>query len=210
MHLPFDYRINHTFIRSTKRLLIDKLIESKCSFFFIFLYCRTSIINRDNKKMLINSTINYLNNDLYDYSDHFPMPFDDETMTNQTYYDDYVLFNNQTFNSNYSDLTTLSSLLSFSSPFSYIFLILVAYLILTTILLSFSLYQQRQIGIENNHFSDSEEETEQSKRWLDWKQLLIGKITKGDMTPLLTNTSSDSTDEIESKSKTVTFPLQIV
>ena len=160
--------------------------------------------------MFINSTINNLNNDLYDYSDHFPLPYDDESVTNQTYYDDYVLFGNQTFNSTYSDLTTFSSILSFSSPFSYIFLILVAYLILTTILLSFSLYQQRQIEIENFHFPDSEEETEQVKRWLDWKQLLIGKITKGDMTPLLTDISLDSTDEIEFKHKTANFPLQVV
>lgn len=160
--------------------------------------------------MIINSTINYLNNDLYDYSDHFPLPYEDESITNQTYYDDYVLYTNQTFNTTYSDPTTLSSLLSFSSPFSYIFLILIAYLILTIILLSFSLYQQRQIGIENFHFSDTEEENEQIKRWLDWKQLLIGKITKGDMTPLLIDTSSNSTDVIDSERKTATFPLQIV
>ena len=97
----------------------------------------------------------------------------------------------------------------FSSPFSYIILILIVYSLLTIILLSFSLYKQRQTEIENFYFGDTEEDIQQAKRSLIWKQLLIGKITKGDMEPLLFQTNSDSTQS-NSDPKTATFPLHIV
>jgi hypothetical protein len=109
-----------------------------------------------------------------------------------------------------SDVISLSSILNFSTPFSYIFLILIVYLILTIILLSFSLYKKRQTEIENFYFGDNEEDIQQAKRCLIWKQLLIEKITKGDMEPLLIETYSDSNYQIDSKSKTQTFPLHIV
>jgi hypothetical protein len=157
--------------------------------------------------MIVNSTLQYSNNDLYDYSDSFPLPYEDEDIINRTYYDDYIFNNNQTFNLTNSDLLSLSSIFSFSSPFSYIFFILIIYLILTIILLSFSLYKQRQNEIENFYFGDTEEEIEQGKHYLLWKQLLIGKIRKGDMEPLLIDTYSDGQDL---QSKTTTFPLQIV
>src|SRR5438874_2182308 len=133
--------------------------------------------------MLLNST---RNNDFYDYSDNFPLSYEDnDFLINRTYYDDYILNNNQTFNLTNSDVLSLSSIFSFSSPFSYIFLILIVYFILTIILLSFSLYKQRQNEIENFYLGDTEEDIEQAKRSLIWKQLLIGKIRKGDMQPLL-------------------------
>ncbi|CAF1537990.1 unnamed protein product, partial [Adineta steineri] len=93
-----------------------------------------------------------------------------------------------------------SSFLSFSSPFTYIFLIIVCYLILTIILLTFSLYKQRQMEIENFYFGDSDEDIEQGKRYLIWKQLLIRNIKKGDMEPLLSN----------SNIQRETFPMDIV
>jgi hypothetical protein len=160
--------------------------------------------------MIINSTLINPNNDLYDYLDNFPLPYEDYDLTNRTFYDDYLLNGNQTFNLTNSDLTSLSSIFTFSSPFSYIFLILIVYLILTIILLSFSLYKQRQTEIENFYFGDTEEDIQQAKRCLVWKQLLIGKITKGDMEPLLVETYSDSTDQIDLEPKTATFPLHIV
>ena len=76
-------------------------------------------------------------------------------------------------------------------------------------LLSLSLYKQRQIEIENFYFVDTEEEIEKAKRCLIWKQSLIGRITKGDMEPLLIDTYSNS-DGMTSESKTVNFPLQLV
>jgi hypothetical protein len=160
--------------------------------------------------IIINSTLINPTNDLYDYSDNFPLPYEDEELTNRTYYDDYFLNNNQTFNVTNSDVISLSSILNFSTPFSYIFLILIVYLILTIILLSFSLYKKRQTEIENFYFGDNEEDIQQAKRCLIWKQLLIEKITKGDMEPLLIETYSDSNYQIDSKSKTQTFPLHIV
>jgi hypothetical protein len=155
--------------------------------------------------MLVNSTLRYSNNDFYDYSDNFPLPYEDEDLNNRTYYDDYLFNNNQTLNLTNSD--DYLSIFSFSSPFSYIFFILIIYLILTIILLSFSLYKQRENEIENFYFGDTEEEIQQTKRYLLWKQLLIGKIRKGDMEPLLIDTYSNGQD---SQSKTATFPLQIV
>ena len=130
--------------------------------------------------MIINSTIDSLRNDPYEYSDIFPLPYEDDDFINGTSYDDYMLNSNQTFNSTNSDLISLSSIFTFSSPFSYIFIILIVYLVLTVILLSFSLYKQRQTEIENFYFGDTEEDIEQAKRSLIWKQLLIGKIRKGD------------------------------
>lgn len=75
-----------------------------------------------------------------------------------------------------------------------------SYLILTIILLTFSLYKQRQTEIENFYYGDSDEEIEQGKRLLKWKKYLINKIRKGDMQPLITNQMQDSK----------TFPLDIV
>jgi hypothetical protein len=160
-----------------------------------------------------NSTLTNHIDDLYYYADSFPLPNDDDEfnidLTNRTYYDDYALNSNQTFNLTNSNVLSLSSIFSFSSPFSYIILILIVYSLLTLILLSFSLYKQRQTEIENFYFGDNEEDIEQTKRSLIWKQLLIGKITKGDMEPLLFQTHSDS-NQFDSESKTATFPLHIV
>jgi hypothetical protein len=160
------------------------------------------------KMMIINSTLNNLNNDFYYYSDHFPLPYEDDDLINGTYYDDYLLNNNETFNLTNSDLIS-SSIFSFSSPFSYIFLILIVYLILTVILLSFSIYKQRQSDIENFYFGDTEEDIKQAKHRLIWKQLLINRIRKGDMEPLLIETYNNSND-INSLSKKSTFPIHIV
>ncbi|CAF1257821.1 unnamed protein product [Rotaria sordida] len=163
--------------------------------------------------MPINSTL-INRNDVHDYyADNFPLPYEDDDanldLTNQTYYDDYLINNNQTFNLTNFDVLSLSSIFSFSSPFSYIILILIVYAILTVILLSLSLYKQRQVEMENFYYGDTQEEIEKAKRCLVWKQLLIGKITKGDMEPLLIDTYSNS-DGISSESNTATFPLQIV
>ncbi len=38
--------------------------------------------------IIINSTLINPTNDLYDYSDNFPLPYEDEELTNRTYYDD--------------------------------------------------------------------------------------------------------------------------
>jgi hypothetical protein len=124
-------------------------------------------------------------NDVYYNTDTFPLSYEDDdfdssSMTlNRSYYDDFL--------SHSLNKTTTSSLFSFSSPFTYIILIIVSYLILTIILLTFSLYKQRQTEIENFYFGDTDEEIERGKRYLAWKQLLIRKIKKGDMEPLLTN-----------------------
>ncbi|CAF2322754.1 unnamed protein product [Rotaria sp. Silwood2] len=163
--------------------------------------------------MTINSTL-INRSDVHDYyADNFPLPYEDDDLnfdiTNQTYYDDYIINNNQTFNLTNSDVLSLSSIFSFSSPFSYILLILIVYAILTLILLSLSLYKQRQVEMENFYYGDTQEEIEKAKRCLVWKQLLIEKITKGDMEPLLVEPYSNS-DEINSESKAATFPLEIV
>ncbi|CAF1417770.1 unnamed protein product [Adineta steineri] len=160
--------------------------------------------------MIINSTLIDRNNDLYYYADNFPLPYEDEEwnidLTNRTYYEDYILNTNQTYNITNTDVLSLSSIFSFSSPFSYILLILMVYSTLTIILLSLSLYKQRRTEIENFYFGDTEEEIQQAKRALICKQILIEKISKGDMEPLLVS-DSDGTD---SESKTSTFPLHIV
>lgn len=164
--------------------------------------------------MIINSTLIDLSNDLYDYSDIFPLPYEDNDLNNRTYYDDYYFLNNinnnQTNNLTTSDTITLSSILTFSTPFSYIFLILIVYLILTIILLSFSLYKQRQTEIENFYYGDNDEDVQQTKRSLLWKKFLIDKISKGDMEPLLIDTKSNSSNENDYQMKSTTFPLHIV
>jgi hypothetical protein len=140
-------------------------------------------------------------NDVYYNTDTFPLSYEDDdfdssSMTlNRSYYDDFL--------SHSLNKTTTSSLFSFSSPFTYIILIIVSYLILTIILLTFSLYKQRQTEIENFYFGDTDEEIERGKRYLAWKQLLIRKIKKGDMEPLLTNRNDQ---QINPR----TFPLDVV
>ncbi|UJR24866.1 hypothetical protein I4U23_006235 [Adineta vaga] len=161
--------------------------------------------------MIINSTLITRGDDLYYYADSFPLPYEDEEWnmdsSNRTFYDDYILnSNNQTLNLTTTDVFSYTSVFSFSSPFSYILLILIVYSILTLILLSLSLYKQRRTEIENFHFGDTDEEIERTKRSLVWKQLLINRISKGDMEPLLTTDSND----IHSESQITTFPLHIV
>ncbi len=163
--------------------------------------------------MIINSPLINRSDDFYYDGDNFPLSYEDNDwnidLTNRTYYDDYILNNSQTFNLTNSNVLTFESIFSFSSPFSYIILILIVYSILTLILLSLSLYKQRQTEIENFYFGDTNEEIEQAKRSFIWKQVLIEKITKGDMEPLLVETHSDS-DGADGESKTSTFPLHIV
>ena len=132
--------------------------------------------------------------------DQFPLAYDDrESSSNQTFYDDFLFaISNRTASNSSSSSVDLPSIFSPSSPFAYIIFILIVYLILTFVLLTFSLYKQRQHDLAN--FSD-DEEIEQSKRTLAWKQLLIGKITKGDMEPLLFSTVEDNPS---------TFPLHLV
>ncbi|CAF1415470.1 unnamed protein product [Adineta steineri] len=151
---------------------------------------------------MLNSTIVIRddNDDIYYNNENFPLTYDDNDynssslLFNRSYYDEL----NHKLTKTYS--SSSSSFLSFSSPFTYIFLIIVCYLILTIILLTFSLYKQRQMEIENFYFGDSDEDIEQGKRYLIWKQLLIRNIKKGDMEPLLSN----------SNIQRETFPMDIV
>jgi hypothetical protein len=132
-------------------------------------------------------------------TDTFPLSYEDDDFDssssitlNRSYYDDFI--------SHISNKTLTSSIFSYSSPFTYIILIIICYFILTLILLTFSLYKQRQTEIENFYFGDTNEEIERGKRYLAWKQLLIGKIKKGDMQPLLTDQQNNPR----------TFPLDVV
>ena len=163
--------------------------------------------------MPINSTLANRSDDLYYDSDRFPLSYEDHDVNtdliNQTYYDDFLLNENSTLSINNGDLLSLSSIFSLSSPFSYILLILCVYLILTLILLSFSLYKQRQTDIENFYFGDTDEDVQQAKRTVAWKQLLIGKIRKGDMEPLLMQSTSDA-DVTDDRCQSTTFPLHVV
>ena len=146
---------------------------------------------------MLNSTQFKQTNDVYYNTDNFPLSyeeddFDSSSLTlNRSYYDDILINFNRTLNK-----TTLS----LSSPFTIIIFIIISYLILTIILLIFSLYKQRQTEIENFYFGDTEEEIEQGKRTLAWKKLLIQKIQKGDIQPLLFNEQNNSQ----------TFPLDVV
>lgn len=161
--------------------------------------------------MILNSTPNSSNNIYYDYIDTFPLSYDNEEVTNRTYYDEYFLSVNQTFNSTSTDFTLLSSILHFSTPFSYIFLILLVYFVLTIVLLSFSLYKQRQSDIENVYSDEFDDNTDKNERLLRWKQLLINRIDKGDMEPLLKpETPSNSNHEKQSQLISSTFPSEIV
>lgn len=134
-------------------------------------------------------------NDIYDNSDTFPLSYEDDHLDsssstfNRSFYDDFVSLH-------FNESTSSSSLFSYSSPFTYLILIILTYLFLTFILLTFSLYKQRQMENDHFDFSDTDEDVEQGKRYFFWKQLLIGKIAKGDMKPLLTDRT--------------TFPLKIV
>jgi len=154
---------------------------------------------------MLNSTIFNRNNDVYYNPDHFPLSYEEDDFDsssislNRSYYDDILLNYNHTLHK-----TNSFPLLSFSSPFTFIILIIICYLILTIILLTFSLYKQRQTEIENFYFGDTDEDIEQGKRYLAWKQLLIRKIKKGDMEPLLSNRNDQ---QINTGS---TFPLYVV
>ena len=137
-------------------------------------------------------------NEIYSNSDTFPLSYEDDhadssSTFNRSYYDDFISLH---FNE-----TNSSSIFSSSSPFTYLILIIFTYLVLTFILLTFSLYKQRQMENENFYFGDTDEDIQQGKRHFFWKQFLIGKIGKGDMKPLLI----DQTDE-----ERRTFPLKIV
>lgn len=138
------------------------------------------------------------NDEPYYSGETLPLSYEDDgpdassMSLNRSYYDDLLPNLHAKLNK-----TTSPAFLSFTSPFTYMFLVLVCYLLLTIVLLTFSLYKQRQTEMENFYFGDSDEEIERGKRQLTWKRLLIGKIRKGDMEPLLTNT-------------TETFPTEIV
>ncbi|CAF0971662.1 unnamed protein product [Rotaria sp. Silwood1] len=153
---------------------------------------------------MLNSTIIHRNDDIYYNVDSFPLSYEEDDfdsssiLLNRSYYDDILLNLNHTLNK-----TNLSSILSLSSPITYIIFIIISYLILTIILLTFSLYKQRRHEMENFYFGDTDEDIAQEKRYLAWKQLLIRKIKKGDMEPLLS-------DENDQQISTVTFPLHIV
>lgn len=153
---------------------------------------------------MFNTTIFNQTNEVYYNTDSFPLSyeeddFDSSSITlNRSSYDDVF------FNLNYTlNKTNLSLLLSLSSPFTYIIIIIVSYLILTIILLTFSLYKQRQTEIENFYFGDTDEDIQRGKRYLLWKQFLIKKIKKGDMKPLLSNQNDQEIN-------TGTFPLYVV
>ena len=76
--------------------------------------------------LIINSTlINHIN-DLYYYADNFPLPYEDDDLdidlTNRTYYDDYILNINQTFNLTNSDvIIIIINIFIFKSIFIYYF-----------------------------------------------------------------------------------------
>jgi hypothetical protein len=153
---------------------------------------------------MLNTTIFYQNYEDYYNTDSFPLSYEEDDfdsssiLLNRSYYDDFLLNLNHTLNK-----TTSSSILSLSSPFTYIILIIISYLILTILLLTFSLYKQRQTETEDFYFGDTDEDIEQEKRYLIWKQFLIGKIKKGDMKPLLL-------DRNDQQINTGTFPLYVV
>jgi hypothetical protein len=144
------------------------------------------------------------NDDTYYNIDNFPLSYEEDDFDsslvslNHSYHNDLISNLNHTLNK-----TNSISIFSYSSPFTYIIFILIVYLFLTMILLTFSLYKQRQIEIENFYFGDTDEDIEQGKRYLAWKQLLIGKIRKGDIEPLLCHQN-------DQQSKTTTFPLHLV
>lgn len=153
---------------------------------------------------MLNSTIIYQDDDIYYNTDSFPLSYEDGDLDassmslNHSYYDDALLTLNHTLNK-----TNSSSILSVSNPLTYIIFIIISYIILTIILLTFSLYKQRRTEIENFYFGDTDEDIEQEKRYLAWKRLLIRKIRKGDMEPLL----ADGKDQ---HINTETFPLHLV
>lgn len=97
-----------------------------------------------------------------------------------------------------------STRFAFSSPFTSLMTILIVYLLLTVVLLAFSLYKQRQTEMENFYLGETDEEIEQGKRHAVWKRFLIGRIRKGDMRPLLLLPPERTT------TPTCTFPLNIV
>ncbi|CAF1110940.1 unnamed protein product [Adineta ricciae] len=123
--------------------------------------------------------------------------YEDETsiLTNRSYYDDLL--------TDFNHKIVKTSFFSLSSPFIYLLLIIICYLLLTVILLTFSLYKQRQTEVENFYFGDSDEDVERGKRHFAWKQHLIGKMCKGDMQPLLTNNADE-------RRTTDVFPVHVV
>ncbi|CAF1630712.1 unnamed protein product [Rotaria magnacalcarata] len=153
---------------------------------------------------MLNSTKIQRNTVTYYNVDSFPLSYEDDDFDssslslNHSYYDEFLLRLNRTLNK-----TDSSSMLSLSSPITYIMLIVISYLILTVIILTFSLYRQRRAEIENFYFGDTDEDIAQERRYISWKRLLIEKVEKGDMEPLL---SDGNNQEI----KTATFPLHIV
>ncbi|CAF1283063.1 unnamed protein product, partial [Didymodactylos carnosus] len=165
------------------------------------------------------------NRDLSYYANSFPLSYDDiiddgryiyvddsQQPLNLTniYYptDDILLINNTNLSSLYDDYiysSSPSSSLSFG-PFIYIFIILCVYILLTVILLAFSIYKQRQ---NDEYYFDS---TEKENNSMNWKRFLISKMRKGDMEPLLNDqsiTTDDNNDNDDSTSIS-NFPLKIV
>ena len=146
---------------------------------------------------MFNSTRSHRSEDNYYIEDNFAFFYEDETsiLANRSDYNDLL--------TDFNHKIPKTSFFSLSSPFTYLILIIISYLFLTAILLTFSLYKQRQADIENFYFGDSDEDVERGKRHFAWKQHLIGKICKGDMQPLLDN----NTDE---RRKTDIFPVHVV
>lgn len=153
---------------------------------------------------MFNTTVIQRNNDIYYNVDRFPSSYDEEDFelssvsSNHSYYDDFLSDFNHTLNKINS-----STILSLSSPITYIIFIVMVYLILTIILLAFSIYKKRRVEMENFYLGDTDEDIAQEKRLLAQKKLLIGKIKKGDMEPLLSDVNNHQTN-------TTTFPSHIV
>lgn len=153
---------------------------------------------------MFNTTVIQRNNDIYYNVDRFPSSYDEEDFelssvsSNHSYYDDFLSDFNHTLNKINS-----STILSLSSPITYIIFIVMVYLILTIILLAFSIYKKRRVEMENFYLGDTDEDIAQEKRLLAQKKLLIGKIKKGDMEPLLSDVNNHQIN-------TTTFPSHIV
>ncbi|CAF1049964.1 unnamed protein product [Adineta ricciae] len=147
---------------------------------------------------MFNLTHSHQNENNYYLEDNFAFFYEDETslLANRSYYDDLL--------TDFNHKIPKTSFFSLSSPFIYLIFIIISYLFLTMILLTFSLYKQRQTEVENFYFGDSDEDVERGKRHFAWKQHLIGKICKGDMQPLLNNNNNDE------RRKTDIFPIHIV
>ncbi|CAF1083714.1 unnamed protein product [Didymodactylos carnosus] len=186
----------------------------------------TSSISYRILSSLFNKTTSVIHGDISYYADSFPLPYDDIIDDDKSIYiddqqqslissnftniyypnDDILIINNTNLSSlydNYID-SSLTSSISFG-PFIYIFIILSIYILLTILLLAFSIYKQRQ---NDEYYFDT---IEKENNCLHLKCSLIKNISKGDMEPLLndysiiTHDNNDTTIDLTSR-----FPLRIV